>query len=98
MSEVTSFTPWKDFPEPPLQPSPGAVWKSSTLDHFLATGIAVDGLVRMLLVRRDLEIRIRDGKLTIWQDGSEKAHVGHYGVELTDNDWGWAQARLVALA
>ena len=62
--------------------------QSQTIDYFLALGIAVHSLTRGLMERRDLEVRLGNGRLELAYRGEEQAaRSGYAGVELTVDDW-----------
>ena len=62
---------------------------SSTLDYYLGLGIAVDQLQRALIAKPKIEIRIKNGLISVYENDflGVVAQRGCAYVEITVDDW-----------
>ena len=61
--------------------------RSGTIDTLLEFGMAIEVLGRALLRQPELELRVRNGVISIWRSGERFSACGYAGVEPTASDW-----------
>ncbi len=60
---------------------------SVVVDYYIGVGAAVHQLQMALLEAPEVEVRVKNGLLTVWKDGVELRRIGTESVPLTYFDW-----------